>query len=378
MADMLSSPAIWVDDQKTFDHVCSQLKDSRHLGVDTESNSLHAYQEQVCLIQFTDHQTDYLIDAIAGLDITGLSAIFSDTKIEKIFHAAEYDILCLKRDYGFKFSYLFDTMQAARILGMEKLGLSGLLFDLLGIEQGKSFQKANWGKRPVPEEMRQYARLDTHYLLTLRNILADKLTEQNLMGLAKEDFQRLCQVKHAHKDAPLYTQVGGNHLLDPQALAVLEELCQFRDRRAQKLDRPHFKVIGNSVLLSVAQALPRSEQDLKKIDDISPKILDRYQKEILEAVKKGLSNPPLQLEKHRRPSQSYIDRMQKLQEWRKEAGKKMGVLSDIVLPRDILEEIAAKNPLDVEELNTIMIEVPWRFAHFGHDIIKVIEKVKST
>jgi ribonuclease D len=354
------------------------LKECRHLGVDTESNSLHAYQEQVCLIQFTDHQTDYLIDAMAPLDLSGLSSIFSDEKIEKIFHAAEYDILCLKRDYGFEFSHLFDTMQAARILGMEKLGLSGLLTDLLDIDQGKSFQKADWGKRPVPEEMRQYARLDTHYLLSLRNILADKLKQKNLMDLAREDFQRLCLVEHTQRDAPLYTQVGGYQLLDPQSLAVLEELCQFRDRRAQKLNRPHFKVIGNNALLAAAQALPHSIQELKKIEEVSPKILDRYQKEILDAVKKGLANPPIQLEKHRRPSQSYIDRLQNLQNWRKEAGKKMGVLSDIVLPRDILEEIAARNPRDLRELEAIMVDVPWRFAHFRRDIIKVIEKVKAS
>jgi len=378
MAETLSSPAIWVDDQKSFDDIYSHLKDCRRIGIDTESNSLHAYQEQVCLIQFSDDRADYLIDAMAELNLSGLSVIFADEKIEKIFHAAEYDILCLKRDYGFNFSHLFDTMQAARILGMEKLGLSGLLFDLLGVEQSKNFQKADWGKRPVPEEMRQYAQEDTHYLLTLRNILAEKLKEKNLMDLAREDFQRLCRVEFNQRDTPLYTQVGGYQLLDPQSLAVLNELSLFRDRRAQKLNRPHFKVAGNNVLLAIAQALPQSEQDLKKIDNVSPKILERYQKEILDAVKKGLADPPIQLEKHRRPPQSYIDRMQNLQNWRKEAGKKMGVLSDIVLPRDILEDIAAKNPRDAGELKAIMAEVPWRFAHFGRDIIKVIEKVRSS
>ena len=378
MAELLSLPAIWVDDQKTFDQVYSQLKESRHLGVDTESNSLHAYQEQVCLIQFTDDQTDYLIDAMAQLDLSKLSVIFSDESIEKIFHAAEYDILCLKRDFGFEFNHLFDTMQSARILGMEKLGLTGLLSDLLGVERGKSFQKADWGKRPVPEEMRQYARLDTHYLLQLRNILAERLKEQNLMDLAREDFRRLCLAEHTQRDVPLYTQVSGYHTLDLQALAVLEELCQFRDHRAQKLNRPHFKVIGNSALLAAAESLPRSVEELKKIEGFSPKILERYQKEILDAVKKGLSSPPIQPEKHHRPSQAYIDRLQKLQDWRKNEGKKMGVQSDIVLPRDILEEIAAKNPRDLRELKVIMVEVPWRLARFGRDIIKVIEKVKSS
>jgi ribonuclease D len=373
MAENLSSPAIWVDDQKSFDHVCGQLKKNRHLGIDTESNSLHAYQEHVCLIQVTDNQADYLIDALADIDLGELSAIFSDKNIEKIFHAAEYDILCLKRDYGYEFNHLFDTMQAARILGMEKLGLSGLLSDLLSVEQGKSFQKADWGKRPIPEEMRQYARLDTHYLLPLRNILADRLEEKNLMDLAREDFQRLCQAEHTQRDVPLYTQVGGHHLLDPQALAVLEELCQFRDHRARKLNRPHFKVIGNSALLAAAESLPHSVEELKRVEGISPKILERYQKDILDAVKKGLARPPIHSEKHHRPSQAYIDRLQKLQDWRKNEGKKIGVQSDIVLPRDILEEIAAKNPYDLHNLEPLMADVPWRLAHYGRDIINVIK-----
>jgi len=377
MATTPATPAIWVDRQDAFDQACSRLRTSARLGVDTESNSMFAYREQVCMIQFTDSDADYLIDPLAGMNVSGLSAIFADAGIEKIFHAAEYDILCLKRDYGFEFNHLFDTMQAARILGMEKLGLSGLLSDLLGVEQDKRFQKANWGKRPMPEEMREYARLDTHFLLELRDILAKRLEQKRLMDLANEDFRRVCKVEPNNHDAPLYTQVSGYHHLEPQQLAVLEELCRFRDQRAEALDLPHFKVINNSILLAIAQALPRSINELKGITDVSAKILERYQKEFLEAVRKGLASPPIRLEKRKRPSQAYIDRMEALQDWRKEKGKAMGVQSGIVLPRDVLETIAAVNPRDLEELQTVMTDVPWRYESFGRDIIKTIEKKKT-
>ena len=378
MAVKLSTPAKWVDDQKVFDHVYNQLKSSKHLGIDTESNSLHAYQEQVCLIQVTDQQSDYLIDPLSKINLSKLSDIFADESIEKIFHAAEYDILCLKRDFGFKFNHLFDTMQSARILGMEKLGLSSLLSDLLGVDQGKSFQKADWGKRPLPEGMRQYARLDTHYLLQLRNILADQLNQKQLMDLAQEDFNRLSSVEPNHRDEPLYKEVSGYHQLEPRNLAVLEELCKFRDQKASRLNRPHFKVISNSTLLSIAKELPVSAEALRNIEGIPIKLLDRYQNDLLEAVKKGINSPPVHLEKRRRPSQAYLNRLDALHEWRKKEGKLMGVQSDIILPRDVLEEIAASHPHDLKELQPLMESVPWRYDRFGRDIINVIEKRKTS
>jgi len=80
------------------------------LAVDTESNSLFAYQEKVCLIQFSTPRDDFLVDPLALDDLSPLESLFADPKIEKIFHAAEYDLITLKRDYNFTFDNLFDTM----------------------------------------------------------------------------------------------------------------------------------------------------------------------------------------------------------------------------------------------------------------------------
>ena len=99
------------------------------VAVDTESNSLHAFREQVCLVQFSTTNADYLVDPLALRDLSLLAPIFSDPKIEKIFHAAEYDLICLRRDFHFTFANLFDTMQAARVLGYPAVGLDRLLGD---------------------------------------------------------------------------------------------------------------------------------------------------------------------------------------------------------------------------------------------------------
>ena len=142
--------------------LANQLANEPILAVDTESNSLYAFQEQVCLIQFSTPQDDFLVDPLALDDLSPLAGLFADPKIEKIFHAAEYDLITLKRDYHFDFENLFDTMIAARILGWEKIGLGSILKSEFDVELNKRYQRANWGKRPIPSEMVNYARLDTH------------------------------------------------------------------------------------------------------------------------------------------------------------------------------------------------------------------------
>ena len=298
------------------------------------------------------------------MDLSALGAIFADVHVEKIFHAAEYDIICLKRDFNFTFTNLFDTMQAARILGYEKLGLSNMLEDLFGIQQGKSYQKGNWGKRPLPQGMLDYARMDTHYLSKLRDHLRQQLVKKNLLELANEDFNRLCKVEANHKDTPMYAHVNGYHDLDLQQLRVLEELCQYRDRQAQKLNRPLFKVVSNAGLIALAKASPKTFSELKTVVGISPKLIDRYAQGFLDAVKEGLEKEPIKIKLRKRPSQSYLNRLEMMKEWRKNAARKMGVKSDIILPRDIMENIVGRKPTDEEALRLEMVDIPWRFNHF--------------
>ncbi len=374
MNSAFEKPVVWIDQDKTLDRFLSTLDGARQIAVDTESNSLFAYREQVCLIQISTPADDFIIDALAGLDLSGLGNIFSDATIEKTFHASEYDILCMKRDFDFSFNNLFDTMQAARILGFEKLGLSNLLEDLFGIEQCKSYQKADWGKRPLTEEMLQYARMDTHFLFQLRDHLRQQLLEKDLLDLAREDFQRLCMVEANHKDNPAYAQVSGYQHLEPQQLRVLDELCRFRENQAERLDRPLFKVIGNPALLAIAQACPHNLSGLKSIEELSPKLFDRYGQGLLTAVKNGLTLEPIVIKKHKRPSEAYLKRLETLKEWRKEAAARMGVQSDIVLPRDILEKIVGRNPVNQDDLRLEMAEIPWRFAHFGAEILEAIQQ----
>ena len=121
----------------------AHLQDSPVLAVDTESDSLYVYFEKICLLQFSTPDTDYLVDPLV-VDLTPLGDLFADERYEKVFHAAEYDILCLKRDYGFTLANLFDTMISARVLGWKRYGLGSILQDRFNVQLNKRMQRYNW------------------------------------------------------------------------------------------------------------------------------------------------------------------------------------------------------------------------------------------
>ncbi len=367
---------VWISSPVTLQRLVQELLAQPVIGVDTESNSLYAYQEQVCLIQFTVNGSDYLVDPLAIQDLSVLAQVFANPQIEKVFHAAEYDLICLKRDYGFTFSNLFDTMLACRILGRAGLGLGALLEQEFGVQVDKRLQRANWARRPLSAEMMAYARMDTHYLVALENILKQELLQAGRWELAQEDFARLTGVPagtHENNGGNCW-RISGVQDLTPRQAAILMELCAFREERARAMDQPPFRVLPNQTLLELAQRMPRKRGDLNQVFGLSAKLIDRFGTGLLEAVERGIVGPPAYRPPAARPSEAVLARLESLRTWRKLLAREMGVESDVVLPRDLMEQIARQNPRSLEELGEIIGDLPWRLSHFGRQILQALEQ----
>lgn len=370
----LAAP-IWVDRPAALRRVVTELANEPLLAVDTESNSLYAYQEQVCLIQISSPRADYLIDPLALHDLSALGPLFSNPNTETIFHACEYDLICLTRDFDFHFSSLFDTMHAARVLGRPAFGLGPLLEGEFGLNLDKHFQRANWGQRPLKPAMLAYARLDSHYLIPLRAKLKAELEETGRWGLAEEDFRRMRQVDLPDEPtvADACWRVSGSQNLDPQQAAVLQALCTYRDRQARYANLPAFKVLSNDALLAIAQADPKHIEDLAGLPGLSSKLVVRHASGLLQAVERGRHAPPLVRPRTPRRSDALLNRLDWLRTWRKAAAAEMKVESDVVLPKDLMEALAEANPRNPEQLARVMAEYPWRLEHFGPQILKALK-----
>jgi ribonuclease D len=354
------------------------LADQPIIAVDTESNSLFAYHEQVCLVQFSTPESDTLLDPLALTDLSPLGPIFANPGIQKTFHAAEYDLLCLKRDFGFSFTNLFDTMLAARILGRKEVGLGSILEAEFGIQVDKRQQRANWGQRPLPDYLLDYASQDTHYLIPLKQKLERELMEKGLLPLAQEDFRRECLVEAAPDTIKTDCwRVSGVHKLSAQQAAVLQQLCLYRDDVARYLNRPLFKVISDHTLYAIASALPSSLDELKTLPGMTNHQLNRHGKALLQAVQRGLKAEPVHPPRNVRPDDCFLARVEALKQWRKLKAQELKVESDIILPRDLLHALAARNPQYMSALTECLSDVPWRRERYGEEILKVLRKVKG-
>lgn len=376
--EKISVPEL-IKDSKTLEELVQDLSHESIVAVDTESNSLYAYQEQVCLVQFSTQDRDYLVDPLSLDDLSPLERIFSDPKIEKVFHAAEYDLICLQRDFGFKMENLFDTMVAASVLGKDEVGLGSILKNEFGVVMDKRFQRANWGQRPLPKHLLDYAMLDTRYLIPLRERLRAELEESGRWPLAEEDFRRLSLLNNGEGELPRNQprniedacwRISGVNELNPRQAAVLKELCRYRDNVARRLNRPLFKVMSDSTLHAIASACPTTMNELKRLQGMSRGQMQRHGSALLQVVQRGLQAEPISPRRSPRPDEKFLCRLENLRLWRKLTARDLGVKSDVILSRDLLLSVAERNPRNMEELAEILKDVPWRLGNFGKQILQ--------
>ncbi|MBN1450694.1 MAG: ribonuclease D [Anaerolineales bacterium] len=366
------SPPEWVATQTELHALVRELSKQPSVAVDTESNSLYAYHEQVCLIQFSTSETDYLVDPLALDDLTVLGEVFANPKIEKILHAAEYDLICLKRDFDFSVTNIFDTRWAVRVLGYARDGLDGLLVEKFDAQVNKKYQKADWGRRPLSDEQINYARLDTHYLLPLKDMLQAELEEKGLLQLACEDFERACDVEIPAAKPVLWERMANHHNFTPRELTILKELYECREQIAEELDRPSFKVMGDKQLFDIARLTPQYLDELFGLG-LSNRQVMRWGKAVLRAVERGQTAPLVRPQQPERPDDAYLSRLDALKTWRKNLARQMQVESDVVLPRQLMEMIAENAPHGMTELSDLLAGSPWRMERFGPQILNAVK-----
>ena len=219
-----------------------------------------------------------------------------------------------------------------------------------------------------------YARLDTHYLIPLRDLLAIELIEKKLTAFAAEDFTRLGNVIRSNQRGhrPAWERISGAQKLSGAQIAILDQLCGWREQTAERLNRPPFKVISDEKLLALTLAAPESRAGLAEAG-LTGLQVDRFGAGVLQAIRRGEQGEPIQYQhNHARPPESVLRRLERLKEWRKKAAAGMGVESDIILPRGHMAAIAEQGPHTAEELRALMADLPWRYRHFGDQILKTL------
>ena len=312
------------------------------VAVDTEADSLHAYPEKVCLIQISTSAGDRLVDPLAGIELAPLLDALSGHEL--LMHGADYDLRLLRKHHEFVPKAIFDTMLAARLLGMRQFGLSHLAEVFLQVKLEKGPQKANWALRPLTERMERYARNDTRYLKPLADRLGQDLKSKGRLAWHQETCARLILDSTQTRPADIDSvwRVKGSHLLGRPALAILRELWHWRETEAVSANKPPFFVMSHDTLVEIAAAAVSK----RAIDPLLPKhFSERRRAGIIKAIARGLGVSP---EQHprilksigRRPSEAEHRRFLDLQNKRDQRAAELDLDPTLIASRGALSDLA--------------------------------------
>jgi ribonuclease D len=376
-------PPILVEDGRSLEQLLERLEGVAELALDTEADSFFSYREKVCLVQITCDGDDFLVDPLSGLDLRPLGPVFADPRRIKVLHDSEFDVLLLKRQFGFQFAGLFDTRVAAAALGREGLGLAAVLQQEFGVRLDKSQQLSDWGRRPLTRQQIGYARLDTHHLLALRERLAQQLEAAERTEVARTEFERLARIEPPPRrfDPDEYLRLKGARNLDLRAQSVLRELFVTREQLAEARNVPPFKVLAHGALVELAQRAPRTERGLAEATGIRSQAIARIAGPLLGAIERGLAQGPLPRPPQLAPKDGTLgfdefdhELHDRLKACRKAYAESQRIEAALALNRLTLLELVRRRPRTRGELEQVPGLHRWQIEGFGDRLLETIAR----
>ncbi|XP_063914011.1 exosome complex component 10 homolog [Zophobas morio] len=266
------TPLIEITTAEQLDELVETLRSCKEFAVDVEHHSYRSFMGITCLLQISTQDKDYLIDTLLLRDkLHVLNEVFTKNTIVKIFHGADNDIEWLQRDLSLYVVNMFDTHQAAKLLQYQALSLAFLMKKFCNILPNKQFQLADWRIRPLPDELKQYAREDTHYLIYIYKMLKKELLSKankadNFLKSVIDRSTEICKKRYfkpiLHDDSHLTIYRKCKKMFDNRQLYALKEIFAWRDNLAREEDESPVYVLPNHMMLQISENLPREMQGI--------------------------------------------------------------------------------------------------------------------
>lgn len=334
------------------------IRTNERIAADTEADSLHCYREKLCLLQISVPQGDFLVDPLAGLDLSSFLRFLAEKEL--VLHGADYDLRLLRRDLKFQPDRIFDTALAARLLGVREFSYAALVNRFFGVTLAKGSQKANWALRPLSAQMETYARNDTHYLLELARLLENELSARGRLQWFHQSCQRALISSRAdrERDGEEAWRIRGSGLIRGREAAVLRALWNWRDREAERVDRPPFHVLRNDQLIEAARATTSGR--MPQFRHFS----DRRAREFRAAWEAALALPekdwPVLIRRRgERPTREMELAAEAMRKRRDQAADELGIDAAFIAPRAAIDAIAG------DEMRASQMLAPWQQQMLG-------------
>ena len=280
----------YVDSGAGLRSVVGALASEPRFALDTEFHRERTYRPQAALIQVAWPGDLVLIDPLAT-DVGPLAEVFEAGGL-MVAHAAGQDLEVLEHCCGTVPERIFDTQIAAGFLGLGTPALSSLYESEIGWRPPKADRLTDWLVRPLKASQLDYAAGDVKHLLEIHDRLAARLDEMGRRAWAQAEFELLLERgRRGQKPEDAWSRLKEVRHLRRRDLPVVRSVAMWRELRAARIDQPVRHVLSDVVVVSIAQAAPRTTEELAAVRGVGGGLArGRLGPAILKAVADGLAS----------------------------------------------------------------------------------------
>lgn len=361
----------FIETPEQLQQICSQLRGSEWLAIDTEFIREKTYYPRLCLIQVCNGEVAACIDPLALQRLDPLLDILYDGSILKVLHAARQDLEIFLHDYGRLPMPVFDTQPAAALLGHgDQVGYANLVKLLLDVDLPKDQSRTDWSRRPLDDQQLRYAFDDVVYLGQLYLHMRGHLFDRERLQWLAADFATLADPETYYPEPHnMWSRIKGRKLLRGRQLAVLRALAAWRETEARTRDLPRKWVLKDDALIELSRRMPRDAGGLAKIRGLEPGQIRREGDALIAVIQQAAELPR--------------------EQWPQDSGRAKPLTAEqeamvdllhaalrLVAARHQLSPLAVASRKDLEKLvrgeNAGLLDEGWRSALAGQTLRRIM------
>ncbi|MFK8078003.1 MAG: ribonuclease D [Granulosicoccus sp.] len=360
----------YIDSAEALTTLCKELRKRPYIAIDTEFLRERTYRPELCLVQVKHEELLACIDAIAIDDLSPFSDLLLDESVVKVFHAASQDLEIFYLLAKKVPTPLFDTQIAAPLLGYnEQIGYGNLVNEYLGIGLSKAHTRADWTRRPLPEQQVQYALDDVIHLESLYLGMHAQLAEQNRIDWLAPEFAELAKVeKYDQPAGERWKKIRNIQRYKGPALSIIQQLARWREVKAREINQPRNWLLKDDVIVSLAQQRPDSLKNLTHIRGLERKTREKFGAEILDTIEKASEIPPdpvPAITKKQKLTAANLAKLQLLNAWVHQRAAELEIAPSLLAPQKLLEKMVMGDGVSALQ--------GWREPLIGNDLQSLLE-----
>ncbi len=368
-----------------LEQVSAALKPVRELAVDVEADSMHHFRARLCFVQLGTDDDIFLLDTLVpDVSPRHLVDTFADPSVTKFFHAAQGDLQYLAEE-GVRVRGLFDTHRAVTLLGWPKVGLADLVKEKLGMTLKKEHQQADFSRRPLPPELREYIADDVRYLCEVGRWVREACVAADVLEEVLLDCERMADDAQARPDpiADFVPKLARNGLTREQfsvAWHAAHALHRKRMEWAEKEDLPMGRMLSNMALSALATKPPADLRVMAKLEGVRGGFVRAHGDEVMSLlaqiaadVGSGVLSAPDE-KRDRDPRKK--KREEALTEWRKKEATERKVTPSVVLSNALVAELATNPPETAEAAAKVPYFGPKRSGRYAEAVVGLLAPLR--